>query len=228
MPPRSEPQPLYFSNPAQLRRWLEREHARASVLWIGCWRVHTCKPTLSWPQIVDEVLCFGWIDGLRRGIDAERHAIRITPRKAKSSWSDVNLRRVPELIAQGRMHPAGLAAWEQRDLTRSGHTTRALRRELAGADLKRLKANPRAFEYYRTRSAAYRRDVGWWVTSAKREQTRERRLAQLIDDCAHERAIPPARQGGRDGGAPAARPASKSKAGAGRGAAATPARSSKR
>ena len=106
----AEPDPVFFATPAELRAWLEARHERADLLWVGFHKKATGRPSITWPELVDELLCFGWIDGLRRSIDEERWMIRVTPRRPRSEWSDVNVRRFEELGAEGRVAPAGVAA----------------------------------------------------------------------------------------------------------------------
>src|SRR4051812_25227392 len=112
--------PVFFASPDEFRDWLDAHHAIATELWVGFHKVHTGRPSLTWPQSVDEALCYGWIDGVRKSLGAEGYVIRFTPRKAASTWSAVNLRRVPELVSEGRMRPAGLAAYARRSAARSG------------------------------------------------------------------------------------------------------------
>jgi uncharacterized protein YdeI (YjbR/CyaY-like superfamily) len=187
--------PVYFKTPSELRRWLARNHAKAGELWVGFHRRATGRPSVTWPQVVDECLCFGWIDGLRRGVDDERYVIRLTPRKPRSRWSDVNVRRAHALIAAGRMKPAGRRAFDARD----AEDDRAYSYERQNAALsppyaRRLKASPAAWRFYQAQAPWYRRSAAWWVMSAKREDTRERRLATLIADSARGMRVGPLRQ----------------------------------
>jgi uncharacterized protein YdeI (YjbR/CyaY-like superfamily) len=183
--------PRFFTSAAEFRAWLETHHARATEIVVGYYKRGTDKPSLTWPESVDEALCFGWIDGVRHSIDDERYQIRFTPRKPSSKWSAVNRRRVAALIAEGRMHPAGLAAFEARgaDTDYSYEGTR--RRELDGEALARLRANAKAWRFGQAQPPWYRRAASHWVTSAKQEATRERRLETLISDCAAGRTIKP-------------------------------------
>lgn len=179
----------FFPSAAHLRRWLERHHAAATELWVGFYKRHTGRPSITWPELVDQVLCFGWIDGIRRSLDADRYAIRITPRKRGSGWSAVNLRRVKRLTQQGLMAPAGLAAHAGRDRTRAGYSYEERPAGLTGAYARTLKANAAAYAFFRAQAPWYRRTVSFWVTSAKREETRLRRLAHLIEASARGRRV---------------------------------------
>lgn len=176
----AEPDPIFFKDAAALREWLERNHESATELWVGLYRVGTGKAGLRWADIVDEALCFGWIDSVRRSIDDERYMNRITPRRRGSTWSAVNIRRVGELIAEGRMRPAGLAAFEARKQADGGAYSYEVSPELSAAFEAAFRENPAAWERFQRLPASYRRTATWWVTSAKREDTRRRRLAQLI------------------------------------------------
>jgi uncharacterized protein YdeI (YjbR/CyaY-like superfamily) len=174
-------EPRYFESPAELRQWLKANHDRAMALWVGLHKTSTGKAALTWPLLVDEVLSFGWIDGARYSIDAERWAIRITPRKPRSPWSEKNLKRVPELIAEGRMTPAGLAAYEARSEKTPYSYERKTPAELTPAEQKRLDADKKAAEWFAAQAPSYRRTAFHWIANAKQPATRERRLVQLID-----------------------------------------------
>jgi uncharacterized protein YdeI (YjbR/CyaY-like superfamily) len=192
--------PIFFETPAELRAWLERNHDEQSELIVGAYRKATGRRSVTWPEIVDEALCFGWIDGIRRGIDDEAWSIRLTPRKQSSNWSSVNIRRVAELEKEGRMTPAGRAAFERRREDRSGIYSYEQRKKakLAPEQQRELEANEAAWEFFRSQPPGYRRTAIHWVITAKREETRARRLAQLIEDSASGRRLrhltPPARR----------------------------------
>jgi len=192
------PDPVFFASPAEFRAWLERHHHTARELSVGYHRKGTGRPTLTWQESVAEALCFGWIDGVRRSVDAERYTIRFTPRRRGSHWSAVNLRLAEELIRDGRMHPAGLRAYEQRDPARSGAYSFEQREAVElGPDAEALlRANPAAWSYFSAQPPGYRRTATWWVVSAKREETRARRLRMLIEDSAAGRRIAPLRPAG--------------------------------
>jgi len=183
-------QPTFFATPAAFRRWLERNHEKADELLVGFWKKDSGKPSITWPESVDEALSFGWIDGVRRRIDDESYSIRFTPRRRGSIWSAVNIKRATELTALGRMAPAGLRAFAARDEKKSAIYSYENRpRELAPEYEKRFRANKEAWEYWTAQPPGYRRVVTYWVMEAKKEETRARRLAQLIDDSAHRRRI---------------------------------------
>jgi len=197
---RSERPAVYFSSAAELRAWLDEHHAEADELWVGFHKKGTGVPSLTWPESVDEALCFGWIDGLRQRVDARRYRIRFTPRRAGSVWSAVNLRRAEELIAEGRMRPPGLAAWERRREDRARRDS--FEQEAAGLtpeherDLRRDRA---AWQFWTSQPPGYRKTASWWVESAKREETRRRRLAKLVEHSAAGRRIPPLARPDRSG-----------------------------
>jgi len=183
---------LYFASPEEFRRWLEAHHATEGELWVGFHKRASGVPSPTWPESVDEALCFGWIDGVRRSVDAARYAIRFTPRRPRSIWSAVNLARARELVAAGRMQPAGLAAFEGRDEERTRRYSYERREAQLGAeDEERFRAAPGAWEFYLAQPPWYRRTTAWWVTSAKREATRRQRLERLIADSAAHRVPPP-------------------------------------
>lgn len=182
---------LYFPDLEAWRRWLEKHHHKQSEQWVGFHKKATQKPSITWKESVDGALCFGWIDGLRKSIDAERYKIRFTPRKPTSIWSKVNLERVAELTALGLMHPAGLAAFEARKPGKSGLYSfeQETEPELSPAQQKLLRASKPAARYFEAAAPSYRRAAIWWVVSAKQAATRERRLAQLIKDSAEGRRL---------------------------------------
>jgi len=176
--------PKFFASQAKWREWLEKNHATAAELWVGFHKVHTKKPSITWPQSVDEALCFGWIDGLRQGLGDDAYMIRFTPRRPGSVWSAVNLRRVGELTKAGLMREAGLAAFGRRDPARAGYTYQAQDTPFDDAALKIFRRERAAWKFFNAQPPGYRRVVTHWVMSAKREETRAKRLAQLIADSA--------------------------------------------
>jgi uncharacterized protein YdeI (YjbR/CyaY-like superfamily) len=184
------PKPTFFATPEEFRAWLEKHHDTERELLVGFWKRGTGKPSITWPQSVDEALCFGWIDGVRRSLGDEAYTIRFTPRKARSTWSAVNVRRVGELTAEGRMRPAGLKAFEARSEDKTAIYAYEQRSpELAEPYAGELRANAAAWEFWRKQPPWYRKTASWWITSAKKEETRRKRLATLIDDSAHGRPI---------------------------------------
>jgi uncharacterized protein YdeI (YjbR/CyaY-like superfamily) len=184
-------EPIFFESPAELRAWLEQNHDTETELLVGVYRKATGKPSVTWPQIVDEALCFGWIDGIRRGIDDESWSIRLTPRKPTSNWSSVNIRRVAGLEKEGRMTPAGRAAFDRRSEERSGIYSYEQRKNarLDPEQERELRANEAAYEFFRSQPPGYRRTATHWVVSAKRQETRRKRLATLIEDSANGRRL---------------------------------------
>ena len=193
------PQPIYFASPAEWRAWLQEHHAEADEVFVGFYKKHTGRQGLSWEQAVDEALCFGWIDTIVRRVDDDRHYQRFNPRKARSTWSAVNIANVERLIAEGRMAPAGLRAYEARREDNSRiYAFEQGSVELPPEALARLQENEAAWAFWESRPAGYRRIAAWWVLSAKRPETRERRLTTLIDDCAAGRLIKSQRVDSRD------------------------------
>ena len=190
-----EPEPIYFPSPAAFREWLAEHHERETEVWVGFWKKATGEPSLTWSEAVDEALCFGWIDGLLRRVDDRRHIQRFTPRKPKSNWSKTNLAKVEALRAEGRMRPAGEAAYARRLDERTGVYSFEQPDEPAfdAAQRARFEAEPAAWAWFSGQSASYRRQATWWVVSAKKPETRERRLATLIADSATGERIKPLR-----------------------------------
>ena len=177
--------PRFFAKPATFRKWLEANHATAAELWVGYYKKDSGKPSITWPESVDQALCFGWIDGIRRSIDDQSYMIRFTPRKPTSIWSAVNTRRARELIEAGLMMPAGLAAFGKRDAKKTAIYAfeQPAVPKLPAALEKKFRANKKAWQFYQSLAPGYHKQVTWWVISAKREATRERRLQHLIDTC---------------------------------------------
>lgn len=174
---------VYFDSPDAFRAWLEEHHASEDELWVGYWKVATGKPSLTWSESVDQALCFGWIDGLRHSVDAERYRIRFTPRRPTSHWSRVNLEKYAALAEQGLLAPAGIAAFEARKPDRQGQYSYEQREpEFTAEQLGAIKAEPEAWAFFREQPPGYRRSVKGWVNAAKRESTRARRMASVIAD----------------------------------------------
>jgi uncharacterized protein YdeI (YjbR/CyaY-like superfamily) len=184
--------PRFFRTPSEFRTWLERNHDKTRELFVGFYKKSSGKPSITWPDSVDEALCFGWIDGVRRTIDDVSYVIRFTPRRARSNWSAINVKRVKELTKLGRMRPAGLKAFEARDVRRSGiysYEQRAKQQKLSATYETKVQANQAAWTFFQSQAPWYQRRASLWVMSAKKEETRLRRLATLIDESAHERRI---------------------------------------
>lgn len=182
--------PVFFADPRKLREWLSANSAIACESWIGLYKKASGRPSITWPELVDQLLCFGWIDGVRKSIDEHSYMIRITPRKTGSNWSAVNLRRVPELIELGIMEPSGLAAWEARDEERALRYSYEREHAALSPEFEsRFRASPEAWEFFQGQPPSYRRNAVVWVMTAKREETRKRRLGVLIDDSARRERI---------------------------------------
>lgn len=182
----------FFASPAAFRAWLAKHHETATELWVGFHKVATGRPSLTWSESVDQALCFGWIDGLRKRIDDERYVIRFTPRKPESTWSAVNLAKMEELFAAGLVTPAGRAAWERRSEARSRTYSYEQRKEAAfpPALARRFRAEEAAWKFFSEQPPGYRSLATFWVIAAKREATRLRRLQKLVECSAARRRIP--------------------------------------
>jgi uncharacterized protein YdeI (YjbR/CyaY-like superfamily) len=180
-------EPVFFASPAEFRAWLEENHDRADELWVGFHKKATGKPSMTWPESVDEALCFGWIDAVRKSLGPDAYAIRFTPRNTRSTWSAVNIARAQELIAAGRMQPAGLRAFEARSDDRSAIYAYEQRHDakLAPEHERQFRADERAWSFFVAQPPSYRKTAIWWVVSAKREETKLRRLRTLIEDSAN-------------------------------------------
>jgi uncharacterized protein YdeI (YjbR/CyaY-like superfamily) len=177
-------EPIYFATARELRTWFEQHHASAPELVVGYWKAQTGKPSIRWAEAVREALCFGWIDGQSRGIDGERHMQRFTPRKSRR-WSAVNVAHVAELEAAGLMTVAGRRAFEARDTSRLPYSTSNRPDRLPPEWDERLRReHPAAAAFWDTTPASYRKTCAFWITDAKRPDTRERRFAELVEACA--------------------------------------------
>jgi uncharacterized protein YdeI (YjbR/CyaY-like superfamily) len=182
--------PKFFKTPPAFRRWLETHHATSKELWVGFYKKGSGKPSIDWPESVDEALCVGWIDGVRKSIDAESYMIRFTPRKPTSVWSAVNIRNVDKLIKEKRMRPAGMKAFAARKENRSGIYAYEQRSpELVEPYLGKLKRNKPAWQFFQDQPPSYRKVMNWWVVSAKQEETRLKRLDKLIEESAAGRRM---------------------------------------
>jgi uncharacterized protein YdeI (YjbR/CyaY-like superfamily) len=183
--------PAFFQTPSAFREWLEQHHAKADALWAGFYKKASGKPSITWPESVDEALCFGWIDGIRKSIDDFSYTIRFTPRRPGSIWSSVNIKRAQALIEQGQMQPAGLKAYQARKENKSGIYSY----EQRGVDLEEpynrlLKKNKAAWSFFQIQPASYRKAVSWWIISAKKEETRLKRLEILMAHSAQGQRLP--------------------------------------
>ena len=187
--------PVFFADREGLRVWLEEHHATATELWMGMYKKSSGRPSITWPEAVDEALCFGWIDGVRQRIDDESYMNRFTPRRPNSDWSAVNVRRVQELTRQRRMRPAGLKAFRERreDKTATYSYEQRHQAKLDPAQERRFRSRKKAWAWFQTQPEGYRTTAMYWVLSAKRPETRERRLDTLIEDSAKGLRVPPLR-----------------------------------
>ena len=187
------PDAVFFTTPGELRAWFEQHHAEAPELLVGYWKKHTGKAGISHTEAIEQALCFGWIDSIGRRIDDDRYQVRFTPRRTGSVWSAVNVAAVARLTEQGQMHPAGLAAFTNRrpDRVAAYSYEQPADAQLDEAQLARLTGDRTAWEWFCAQAPSYRRAAVHWVVSAKRPDTRERRLRQLIDDSAQGRRVPP-------------------------------------
>ncbi len=185
--------PVFFASPPDLREWFERYHDKVGELWVGFYKVGSGRRSVTWPEAVDQALCFGWIDGVRKSLDAASYMIRFTPRKPRSIWSAVNTRRAKELVELGLMHSAGLRAFGERDAERSGVYSyeRKSFRKLPDVYERKLRMNEKAWRFFKSQAPSYQRIAGYWVASAKKEETRLKRLETLIRYSEKGRRIPP-------------------------------------
>ncbi len=182
----------FFATPPEWRQWLEMYHATVTELWVGYYKKGSGLPSITLPESVAEALCFGWIDGLRKTIDDSSYKIRFTPRKTSSIWSAVNMKTAEALIASGRMEPAGLRAFAARKQEKSAIYAYEQEGSLLSEQVETaLRANPDAWAFFTTQAPWYQRTASHWVMSAKREETRHKRLATLVEDSAQGRTIGP-------------------------------------
>jgi uncharacterized protein YdeI (YjbR/CyaY-like superfamily) len=182
----------FFKSASELRAWLEANYARTNELWIGFYKKLSGKPSVTYSEAVDEALCFGWIDGLRKSLDATAYTIRFTPRKPKSKWSAVNIKRMKRLIEAERLHMAGLKAFEgAQNQKRAYSYEQRSKAKLHPAGEKQFRANKKGWLFFQAQAPWYRRTAIFWVISAKKEETRHSRLARLIDYSARGQTIPP-------------------------------------
>lgn len=175
--------PVFFAKPADFRKWLARNHLSANELWVGFYRKDSGRPSITWPESVDEALCFGWIDGIRKKVDEQSYKIRFTPRRAKSTWSAINIGRIAVLTKQKRMHPAGIAAFARREEKNSARYSFENRQsaKLSPADERIFRRDRAAWQFFQKQPPGYRRLAAWWTVSAKRTETRQKRLKRLIE-----------------------------------------------
>lgn len=184
------PKPTFFSTQTAFRKWLEKNHEKASELLVGFYKVNSGKPSMTWSESVDEAICFGWIDGVRRSIDEESYSIRFTPRKSTSIWSAINIKKVEELTKKKLMWPAGISAFSKRKEHKSKiYSYEKEAENLPGEFLEKFKSDKKAWHYFQSMAPSYQRTAIHWVTSAKQEITKMKRLDELIKDSSAERKI---------------------------------------
>ena len=182
---------MFFKSPLEWRQWLKGHHANTQELLVGFYKKTSGKPSITWPEALDEALSFGWIDGVRKSLDADSYTIRFTPRKPRSIWSVVNIKRAKELIKKRLMRPAGLNAFQERVKEKSGLYSFEQKKKPKLDELyeKKLRVNKKAWTFFQTQAPSYQRKASWWVMSAKKEETRLKRLATLIEDSQHGRRL---------------------------------------
>jgi len=191
-----EENPTFFPAPSDFRAWLAENHSSADHLWVGFYKKATGKPTLTWEESVEEALCYGWIDGIRKSLDDDSFVIRFSPRRQKSVWSQRNIDLVARLATEGRIKPPGFAAFAYKDVhPDSGYRTADRREAFTAEMMARFKATPGAWEFYQDQPPGYRRQAATWVMAAKRDETRRRRLSTLIEDSSNQLRIKQLRSG---------------------------------
>lgn len=174
---------IFFEKQSDFRKWLKKNHRTETEVIVGFYKVGTGKPSITWPQSVDEALCFGWIDGVRKSIDNDSYQIRFTPRKPSSIWSAVNIKKIEELTAKGLMQPAGLVIFEKRTESKSRIYSHEISEVAFSIDFeKQFKANKKAWSYFQSLAPSYRKTSTNWVMSAKQDETKIKRLNELIQD----------------------------------------------
>jgi uncharacterized protein YdeI (YjbR/CyaY-like superfamily) len=183
--------PTFFPTPQHFRAWLTRHHRRRAELLVGFHKVQSGRPSITWPESVDQALCFGWIDGVRRRLDEVSYTIRFTPRRVGSAWSAINIRRVAVLRRLGLMQPAGLEAFRRRtqENSRTYSYEQRYSARLEQGHQRKLQSNRKAWEFFRAQAPSYQRTAIYWVASAKREETKLKRLARLIECSAGGRRV---------------------------------------
>lgn len=176
-------EPVFFASQEQFRKWLEDNHKAEKELLVGFYKIETGIPSITWPQSVDQALCFGWIDGVRKSINKNSYSIRFTPRKPTSTWSAINIKKVEDLVSQGLMQPAGWASFEKRSEKKSRiYSYEKDPVKLADALEEKFKANKKAWNFFHSQAPSYRKTAIHWVMSAKQEKTVRSRFDTLISD----------------------------------------------
>jgi uncharacterized protein YdeI (YjbR/CyaY-like superfamily) len=184
-------EPVFFAAQAELRAWFDEHHESVKELWVGFYKKGSGKPSITWPESVDEALCAGWIDGVRKSIDETSYKIRFTPRKPSSIWSAVNVARMEELLRLGLVRPLGLQAYEKRSEKKTAIYSYEQKdaAELDEAAEREFRSNAKAWGFFESQAASYRKSAIYWVVSAKKEETRQKRLAELISDSEQGRKL---------------------------------------
>jgi len=187
--------PTFFSSQLDFRNWLEKNHDKETELLVGFYKVNSGKPSLTWSQSVDQALCFGWIDGIRKSIDSESYCIRFTQRNPRSNWSGINIKKVEEMNKLGLMHPAGIAAFEKRrDQTSEIYSYENKPERLTAEYEIRFKSHSKAWDFFQLQPPSYQKTAIFWLMSAKQELTRQKRLSELIADSEAGLKIKPLRR----------------------------------
>jgi uncharacterized protein YdeI (YjbR/CyaY-like superfamily) len=182
--------PAFFPTQSSFRKWLEKNHDKAKELLVGFYKVNSGKPSMTWSQSVDEAICFGWIDGIRKSIDDESYSIRFTPRKQGSIWSAINIQKVENLSKHGLMHPSGIAAFEKRIEHKSAiYSYEKEPQNLSDDFLKKFESNEKAWNFFQSMAPSYQRTAIHWVMNAKQDVTKLKRLDELINDSEAKRKI---------------------------------------
>jgi uncharacterized protein YdeI (YjbR/CyaY-like superfamily) len=186
------PKPTFFPTPADFRTWLKANHEKLQELFVGFHKRSSEKPSITWVEFVQVALCFGWIDGVRKSLDETSYMIRFTPRKRTSTWSSINIKFVQELTKKGLMHPAGLKAFAARNVKKSGIYSYEQRKSarFTREQEKRFRANKAAWEFFRSQALWYRRVTTYWVITAKKKETKRKRLSELIGHSQNQRRVP--------------------------------------
>jgi len=180
----------FFNTTTELHAWLQEHHDTAKELWVGFYKKASGLVSTTYPETLDEMLCFGWIDGIRKRVDEHSFAIRFTPRKKSSIWSNVNIKRVGELQEEGRMQPCGLKVFNERKAENTGlYSFEQAEHKLDAALEAQFRANKEAWDFFQSQPPGYQRTATWWVISPKREETKQKRLATLIEDSQQGRRI---------------------------------------
>jgi len=191
-PRKPPPKPKFFPSPAKFRDWLSRQHEACAELWVGFYKKSSGRPSITYPEAVDQALCFGWIDGVRKSVTENAYMVRFTPRKADSRWSAINVKRAQALRKAGLMHSSGLRAFGGSRVPSRTYTYAERDAAcLSESEEREFRANARAWEFFQSRPPWYRRTATFWIISGKREETRKKRLETLMKDSENGKAIKP-------------------------------------